>query len=73
MTTLTASHIGHSAAPSRLLGAVRDFFTAWGEATAAYAVYQELSAMSRTDLAARGLRRQDIGRSAMNLPELMRD
>lgn len=73
MTTLTASHIGHESAPSRLLHAVRDFFTAWSEATAAYAVYQELSAMSRTDLAARGLRRQDIARSALNLPELMRE
>jgi hypothetical protein len=56
--------------PSRFFKSFSDFVSAWAEASAAYATYRELAPKSRSALAARGLRREDIGRYALDLPKL---
>lgn len=73
MAYTTASHIDHDGFLSGIVKGVREFVSAWLEASAAYTVYRELSVLSRGDLAARDLRREDIGRVAMDLPKLMRE
>ncbi|TWA86901.1 hypothetical protein FBY14_11197 [Azospirillum brasilense] len=72
MAYTTASHTDHDGLLSGIARGVREFVSAWFEASAAYTVYCELSALSRAELAARDLRREDIGRVAMDLPTLMR-
>ncbi|KAA0682399.1 hypothetical protein [Roseomonas genomospecies 6] len=73
MAYTTASHIDHDGLLSRVVKGVREFVSAWFEASAAYTAYRELSALSRAELAARGLRREDAGRVAMDLPTLIRE
>lgn len=73
MAYTTASHADHDGMVSRVAKAVSEFVSAWFEASAAYAVYKELSVASRSELAARGLRRQDVARFSMDLPTLMRE
>jgi len=67
MTTLTyAARLG--SAPhlfSRLLGYWTDFLTGIEEARAMALLYQDLAALTERELAARGLRREDIPRAVL--------
>lgn len=73
MAYTTASHTDHDGVLSGIVKGVREFVSAWFETSAAYIVYRELSALSTAELASRDLRREDIGRTAMDLPTLMRE
>jgi hypothetical protein len=73
MVDITASQLGTERAPSGLLQAIRAFVSAWRQASAAYAAYNALSTKSNAQLAARGLRRADLARSALGLPALLRE
>ncbi|WP_207461037.1 hypothetical protein [Azospirillum sp. SYSU D00513] len=73
MAYLTSSHLDTDGTSSGILKAISEFVSAWVEASAAYATYSALSTKSNAQLAARGLRRQDIARSAMDLPALIRE
>ncbi|WP_207460949.1 hypothetical protein [Azospirillum sp. SYSU D00513] len=73
MAYITSSHFDTDSTSSGLLKTISEFVSAWMEASAAYAAYSALSTKSNTQLAARGLRRQDIARSAMGLPALVRE
>jgi hypothetical protein len=73
VTYTTVSQLHTERRPSRFFKAVSEFVSAWAEASAAYAVYRELAPKSRSALAAKGLRREDIGRHALDLPKLPRD
>ncbi|WP_207458882.1 hypothetical protein [Azospirillum sp. SYSU D00513] len=72
MTYSTVSQFGTERGPSRFFKAVREFVSAWAEASAAYTLYRELSPKSPSTLAAKGLRREDVARYAMDLPKLPR-
>jgi hypothetical protein len=75
MVYLASSNIGSERARSSvfktILQNIATFVSAWAETSAAFTVYRELSGKSNAQLAARGLRREDIGRAAMKL-ELVR-
>ena len=73
MAYTTASHIDTERASSGIVQAISAFVSAWMESSAAYAAYSALSTKSDAQLASRGLRREDIARSAMDLPALMRE
>ena len=73
MAYITTSHIDSERSSSGILQAISEFVSAWMEASAAYAAYSALSTKSNAQLAARGLRREDIARSALDLPTLMRE
>ena len=73
MAYITSSHLDTDRAPSGLLKTISEFVSAWMEASAAYATYSALSTKSNAQLAARGLRREDLARSALDLPALMRE
>ena len=73
MAYITSSHGGTERASSGIVQAISEFVSAWMEASAAYATYSALSTKSNAQLAARGLRREDLARSALDLPALMRE
>ena len=73
MTYSDFSLPGSERRPFRLFQAVSEFISAWVETSAAYVAYSEMSKLSNAKLAARGMRREDISRRAMNLPELLRE
>ena len=60
-------------ATSGVLGAISEFVRAWIDTSAAHTAYRELSGLSNAKLAARGLRREDVARTAMDLPALRRE
>ncbi|WP_207462912.1 hypothetical protein [Azospirillum sp. SYSU D00513] len=73
MAYITSSHLDADRSSSGILKTISEFVSAWVEASAAYATYSALSTKSNAQLAARGLHRQDIARSAMDLPALIRE
>lgn len=68
MTYFTASHIETDRTQGGIAQAVTAFITAWFETSAAYTACKALSTLSNSELAARGLRREDLGRVALDLP-----
>ncbi|MGQ9372097.1 hypothetical protein [Azospirillum sp. ST 5-10] len=72
MSFATFSHHGTERASSRILHAIQEFVTAWAETSAAYVAYRELARKSPSDLAERGLHRDELARRAMELPRLPR-
>lgn len=68
MTYYTASQVEADRRPVGIIETVKAFLSAWFEASAAYATYQALSNLSDAELAERGIHRQDIARTALDLP-----
>lgn len=72
MNSTTFFHGGVERGPSRILHAIETFLAAWADSTAAYRAYRETTRISASQLAKRGLTREDAIRRAVGLPRLPR-